>query len=120
MARTLKSDKLLFWATLLLVGVSVVMVYSASAVQSTDAGKAPYYLLLRQLAWVVLGLGVMVVAMRVDYHVLRRPEVIWTLAGITVWPSSPCSSSRRITTRTAGSRSGRSPCSRRSSPSSRR
>ena len=83
MARTLRSDKLLFWATLLLVGVSVVMVYSASAVQSTDEGKAPYYLLMRQLAWVALGIGVMVVAMRVDYHVLRRQELIWTLVGIT-------------------------------------
>ena len=36
MARTLKSDKLLFLATLLLVGASVVMVYSASAVQALD------------------------------------------------------------------------------------
>ena len=34
MARTLKSDKMLFLATLLLVGASVVMVYSASAVQA--------------------------------------------------------------------------------------
>ena len=36
MARTLKSDKMLFLSTLLLVGMSVVMVYSASAVQAVD------------------------------------------------------------------------------------
>ncbi len=38
MARTLKSDKTLFLATLLLVGASVVMVYSASAVQVDGQG----------------------------------------------------------------------------------
>jgi cell division protein FtsW len=83
MARTLRSDKFLFWATLLLVGVSVLMVYSASAVQSTDEGKPAYYQLMRQLAWVGIGLGVMVVAMRVDYHQLRRQEVIWGLVAVT-------------------------------------
>ena len=36
MARKLKSDKLLFTATLLLVCASVVMVYSASAVLALE------------------------------------------------------------------------------------
>jgi len=36
MARTLRSDKVLFWATLLLVGASLVMVFSASAVQAME------------------------------------------------------------------------------------
>ena len=40
MARTLKSDKTLFLSTLLLVGMSVVMVYSASAVQAVDKGHS--------------------------------------------------------------------------------
>src|SRR5688572_18016048 len=84
MARTLRSDKLLFWATLLLIGASLVMVYSASAVQQQDEGRAPYYLLVRQLIWVTVGLGVMVAAMRVDYRELRRPEVIAALCGVTL------------------------------------
>ena len=54
MARTLKSDKVLFWAALLLVCTSVVMVYSASAVQSETAYQASYYILIRQLAWALL------------------------------------------------------------------
>jgi cell division protein FtsW len=84
MARTLRSDKLLFWATLLLIGASLVMVYSASAVQQQDEGRAPYYLLVRQLIWVTVGLAVMVAAMRVDYHELRRPEVIVALGSVTL------------------------------------
>ena len=84
MARTLRSDKLLFWATLLLVGASVVMVYSASAVQSTDDGQGGRTTCCcASSPGSALGLGVMVVAMRVDYHQLRRQEVIWTLVGVT-------------------------------------
>lgn len=77
MARTLKSDKVLFVATLLLVGTSVVMVFSASAVQ---AGS---YFLIKQLAWVAMGLVLLLALMRVDYHELGRPAVIWTLLGVT-------------------------------------
>ena len=42
MARKLKSDKLLFTATLLLVCTSVVMVYSASAVIAMENNGDPY------------------------------------------------------------------------------
>ena len=82
MARTLRSDKLLIWATLLLVGVSLVMVYSASAVQlqARDLSSTAY--LVKQAIWVAIGLAMMAVMMRVDYHQLRRPEIIWTLAGV--------------------------------------
>ena len=40
MARKLKSDQILFLATLLLVGLSVVMVYSASAVLAMERLRA--------------------------------------------------------------------------------
>jgi len=83
MARTLKSDKLLFTVTLFLVACSVVMVYSASAHQAARMGS-PLWFVGKQLVWAILGVGVMLAAMRIDYHVLRRPAVIWTLVGITV------------------------------------
>ncbi|HSG00443.1 MAG TPA: putative lipid II flippase FtsW, partial [Vicinamibacterales bacterium] len=38
----------------------------------------------KQLVWAVLGIGVMLAAMRVDYHTLRRPSVIWALVAVTV------------------------------------
>ena len=86
MARTLKSDKMLFLATLLLVGVSVVMVYSASAVQALAKYRdASTFFLYKQLAWAVhRACTLMLVVMRVDYHEYRRPVVIWSLLGVTV------------------------------------
>jgi len=83
MARTLKSDKMLFWSTLLLVGVSLIMVYSASAVQQVNKHNPPYYVLLRQGLWVLIGLPLLLGGMRIDYHVYRRPVFIWTLLGVT-------------------------------------
>lgn len=82
MARKLKSDKLLFLATFLLVCASVVMVYSASAVLAMDSVGNPYYYLFKQGAWAVLGLFMLWVVMRVDYRNLRQPIVIWTALGI--------------------------------------
>ena len=81
MARRLNSDRLLFWATLFLVSVSVVMVFSASAVQFAGSATGPY---VKQAVWAVLGLALMLIVMRIDYHELRRPAVIWTLLAVTV------------------------------------
>ena len=83
MARTLRSDKLLFWATLLLVGASIVMVYSATAVPSVEDGSTPFFFLFKQLAWAAIGTGLLLAIMRVDYHEYRRPALIWTLLAIT-------------------------------------
>ena len=67
MARTLKSDKLLFLATLLLLCVSVVMVYSASAVLAVDRyQRPPYFFLFRQVLWALLGAGLLGLAMRMN------------------------------------------------------
>lgn len=84
MARRLKSDKFLFWATLLLVCASVVMVYSASAVQAQTKYNQPYFFLFKQLEWSVLGFLLLLVAMRIDYHQYRRPLLIWTFLGVVV------------------------------------
>jgi cell division protein FtsW len=82
MARKLKSDKLLFMATLLLVCTGVVMVYSASAVMAMERFQTPYLFLVKQLAWAVMGLAVMPIVMRIDYRNYRQPMVIWTALGV--------------------------------------
>jgi cell division protein FtsW len=79
MARKLKSDKLLFTATLLLVCTSVVMVYSASAVYAMDKFHQPTLFLFKQATWALLGFVLMPVVMRIDYRNYRQPFVIWTL-----------------------------------------
>ena len=101
MARKLKSDKVLFIATLLLVGASVIMVYSASAVLAQNRYSQPYFFLIRQAMWAALGLAVMSIAMRFDYRNYREPSFIWlsigvvTLALVGVLFSRPINGSSR-------------------------
>lgn len=65
-------DSVLFYTVLILLGIGVVMVYSASAVSANVNFDDSYYFLKRQMIWVVLGLGAMVSTMKVDYHVWQR------------------------------------------------
>jgi cell division protein FtsW len=85
MARKLKSDKLLFTAMLLLVCASVVMVYSASAVIAMERYHQPNLFLFKQATWVLVGLAVMPIVMRIDYRHYRQPLVIWTALGIVAF-----------------------------------
>ena len=78
MARKLKSDKFLFTATLLLVCISVVMVYSASAVVLSERNENTYLLVFKQGTWALLGLLIVQLIMRIDYRNYRQPAVIWT------------------------------------------
>ena len=79
MARKLKSDKLLFTATVVLVCASLVMVYSASAVIGLEKyGQRPSLFLWKQATFALLGLALMPLLMKVDYRQYRQPAVIWT------------------------------------------
>jgi cell division protein FtsW len=84
MARKLKSDKVLFLATLLLVCSSVVMVYSASAALAMNRFNQPYFFLVKQAMWAALGLAAMTIAMRFDYRNYRQPSFIWVSLGLVV------------------------------------
>src|SRR6476469_2973789 len=84
MARKLKSDKLLFTATLLLVCTSVVMVYSASAVVAMENNRDPYLYLFKQGTWALLGVALVPLMMRIDYRNYRQPLVIWSGLGVVL------------------------------------
>jgi cell division protein FtsW len=84
LARKLKIDRVLFTATLLLICVSVVMVYSASAVVALERFQQPYLFLTKQALWSVLGLAVLLVSIRVDYRTYRNEAFIWSLLGLVV------------------------------------
>jgi cell division protein FtsW len=84
MARKLKSDQTLFLATLLLVCLSIVMVYSASAVVAMERYQQPYLFLTKQIMWAILGLALLWVVMKVDYRMYREPVFIWSCLGIVV------------------------------------
>jgi cell division protein FtsW len=82
MARKLKSDRIVFLTTILLVAASIVMVYSASAVMADERYSQPYFFLIKQLMWAVLGVALLGVMMRIDYRHYREPVFIWTCLGI--------------------------------------
>jgi cell division protein FtsW len=78
MSRKLKPDYVLFIATILLIALSVVMVYSASApIGMTRYGQASVFL-IKQGMWAALGLPLLWLLMKVDYQTYREPIVIWT------------------------------------------
>ena len=83
MAKRVSVDKYLFIATLLLVFIGLVMVFSASAVVAKDRLGSPYALLLRQFAWAVAGCIAMVAAMKIDYRHYRHPAVVFSALGLS-------------------------------------
>jgi cell division protein FtsW len=83
MAKRISVDRLLFVATLLLVFVGLVMVFSASAVMAKERYNSGYYFLERQLGWAVAGFAAMLVGMRIDYKRLRQPAVVFSILGVT-------------------------------------
>jgi cell division protein FtsW len=83
MARKLKSDKLLFTATMALVCASLVMVYSASAVIGMEQyHQRPAYFLFKQATFALVGLAIMPILMKVDYRLYRQPIFIWSILGM--------------------------------------
>src|SRR5262245_47839697 len=82
MARKLKSDKWLFLATLALVCVSVVMVYSASALVALERFQQPYLFVTKQLLWSAVGIALLSLVMRVDYRTYRNERLIWALVAV--------------------------------------
>src|SRR5215208_983444 len=101
MARKLKSDSVLFIATLLLVALSVVMVYSASAPMALDRFGWATRFLTTQAMWAVLGIAMLTLVMRIDYRHYREPVFIWTGLGfvtfalVCVYFRAPINGARR-------------------------
>ena len=84
MAKKLKSDRVLFIATILLVCVSVVMVYSASAVLALERYQEPYRFLMRQALWAAMGVAVLAIVMRIDYRTYKSEVFIWTVLTVVL------------------------------------
>jgi cell division protein FtsW len=101
MAPKLKSDRMLFLATFLLVCTSILMVYSASAVSAVELFGQEYLFVVKQLMWGTLGIALMGIVMRVDYGVYREPVFLWAclavvgVALVAVLFSEPVNNARR-------------------------
>jgi cell division protein FtsW len=84
MARKLKPDRVLFLVTLLLVGFGVAMVFSSSVVVAKEKFGDPNYFSFKQMIFAALGLAVMFVMMKLDYHTYRQPAVVFSALAIVV------------------------------------
>lgn len=83
MAKKLAFDRVLFTAVVLLVGLGLVMVYSASTPMARAQGSALNPFLVKQMVAAAVGFLAMAVVMHVDYRRLRDARVVYTLlAGV--------------------------------------
>jgi cell division protein FtsW len=83
MAKRVGVDKWIFFTTLLLVVVGLVMVFSASAVVAQERYHSPYAFVGRQAGWALAGLLTMTVLMKVDYSRYNSPRFIYPALCVT-------------------------------------
>ena len=85
MVRRTETDKWLFGVTLALCLLGAVMIFSASAVTAKAQYGHSYYFVLRQAMWLFGGLIGMFALMKLDYHKLREPAVVYSvICGVLV------------------------------------
>src|SRR5687768_10972801 len=78
MSRKLTFDTWLFSTAMLMLVVGLVMIYSASAMIATQRfGHGPYYFLMRQLAFLVVGGAAMLFLMHLNPAMLENRRVVY-------------------------------------------
>lgn len=71
-------DYSLLFITIFMVGFGLVMLYSASSYEAAmEFGNSKYYL-ISQLKAVVIGVILMVVVIKLDYHIFKKPLIALT------------------------------------------
>lgn len=84
MALRLKTDWILFTTTILLVFFGALVIYSASSVKAEQKLGSSIFFIERQIFWVILGLGVMMLLKRMSYKKLQNSTVAFAAMGIVV------------------------------------
>ena len=85
MAKRVGVDKWMFFITLLLVLVGLVMVFSASAVVAQERYHSPYAFVGKQAVWALAGVLAMLVLMQVDYSFYNSPKFIYPALCVTTF-----------------------------------
>ncbi|HZD64460.1 MAG TPA: FtsW/RodA/SpoVE family cell cycle protein, partial [Acidimicrobiales bacterium] len=75
-------DVALVATTLVVSGIGVLMVYTATRGDLLHAGSSPTHFLKRQAMWSLAGLVVMVVVAAIDYH--RFERLAYPLYGLLI------------------------------------
>lgn len=74
--KTGRIDRPFLIALLILAGIGVIMVFSASMYSATISGEKGYTLFLKQLLFDFLGVLVMMVMSRIDYRIYKKYYII--------------------------------------------
>jgi cell division protein FtsW len=69
---------------MILVLIGLLMVFSASAVMSSEQYSSPYVFLERQLVYAVVGVLALLLTLRMDYRRLRHPAVVYGALFLTI------------------------------------
>lgn len=77
-------DRILLFAVLALLVISVVMVYSSSSVVALTTYDDPTYFMKRQILWALAGLVLLAIAIRIDHRVLADRRVVIALLVIAL------------------------------------
>jgi cell division protein FtsW len=83
MAKKLSTDRTLFAIAIALLGLGLVMVWSASSALVHEKHGSPYHLVVRQSVCAAIGLALLFACMRLDYRKLNRPKVVYSVAIVT-------------------------------------
>ncbi len=79
MSQKFPYDQILLLIVLSLVGFGLVMVFSASSLISRDLFGSPMRIFVRQLISIILGIIVLLITMKIDYHTYQRREIVYPL-----------------------------------------
>ncbi|MEF9951805.1 MAG: FtsW/RodA/SpoVE family cell cycle protein, partial [Clostridium sp.] len=69
-------DFVLFLVILMLLGIGLVMIFSASMVVDLQKHETGYYHLIRQGLWSIIGIGVMLFIANIDYKRIQNKKLI--------------------------------------------
>lgn len=67
-----RPDLFLFISIVILLAVGIVMIYSASSIRSLLEYQDSFFYLRKQVSWALLGMGILLLSIRVNYHFYRR------------------------------------------------
>jgi cell division protein FtsW len=84
MAQRVRTDWVLFYTIIAMVCFGLVMVYSSSSVMAELKYKSSTHFLVRQIGWAVLSLLVLMYFKRVDYRLLKSPQLAFTALGVVL------------------------------------
>ncbi|MBV9743852.1 MAG: FtsW/RodA/SpoVE family cell cycle protein [Acidobacteriia bacterium] len=84
MAQRLKTDWILFATVLLMVSFGVLILYSASSIMAQLRYGSTWHFVIRQAAWALAAVLVMMTFKRTDYHRFQSPAVAFSAVGITL------------------------------------